>query len=114
MASSADDVSLGGYKIPALTGKENYRTWRINMKDTLRVLDLLPHIEKSLDDLIAANQSDEAKIRKTDSKAIFQMRVRCDPFVQTFIESVDTAKEIWDTLRNEYEDSRSIACIYLW
>ena len=113
MASSADDVSLGGYKIPALTSKENYRSWRINMKDTLRVLDLLPYIEKSLNDLIAANQSDEAKIRKADSKALFQMRVQCDPFVQTFIESVDTAKEIWDTLWNECEDSGSIAHIYL-
>ena len=114
MASSKDDgISLGGYKIPALTGKENYRSWKSNVKDILEDMDLLPHIEKSLDDLIAAKQSDEEKIRKSNKKATMNMRIRCDQYVQTFIESVCDAKEAWEILRNEYEDSGSITRIYL-
>ena len=105
MASSKDDgISLGGYKIPALTGKDNYRSWKSNLKDILEDMDLLQHIEKSLDDLIPADKSNEATIRKSNKKAIMNMRIRCDQYVQTFIESVGDAKEAWDILQNEYED----------
>jgi len=114
MASSKDDgISLGGYKIPALTSKENYRSWKSNVKDILEDMDLLPHIEKSLDDLIAAKQSNKEKIRKSNKKATMNMHIQCNQYVQTFIESVCDAKEAWEILRNEYEDSGSITCIYL-
>jgi hypothetical protein len=115
MASSKDHgISLSGYKIPALTGKENYCSWKSNVKDILEDMDLLPHIEKLLDDLIAANESNKEKIKKSNKKAIMNMCIQCNQYVQTFIELVHDAKEAWDILWNEYEDSRSIACIYLW
>ena len=114
MAASAEgDVSLGSYKIPALTGKENYHSWKTNIKDILKDLKLVLHIEKLLDDLIKVDTTNEEKIWENNQKAVFHMWVHCSPYVQTYVESAKTAKDVWDTLRNEYEVTGIITQIYL-
>jgi len=114
MASSPEgETSLGSYKIPALTGQDNYHSWKTNIKDILKDLKLIPHIENSLNDLIEANKGNEEKTQENNQKAIFHMHVHCSPHVQTDIESTKTAKEVWDTLKHEYEVMGIITQIYL-
>ena len=107
MSTAEDTVTSGGFRIPRLAGKDNYKTWKVNMVDILSDGDLLEHIKKIPEDLFLANALEEAKakIRKHDRKALGQIRLRCSGFAGVYVESATLAKEAWDRLRTEFEDS---------
>ena len=73
--TTEDTVMSRGFWIPCLTGKENYKTWRVNMVDILSEGDLLEHIEKTPKELYPANATEEAKakIRKCNRRALSQI-----------------------------------------
>lgn len=107
MSTAEDTVTSGGFWIPCLAGKDNYKTWKVNMVDILSDGDLLEHIEKIPEDLFPANASEEvkAKIRKHNQKALGQIRLRCSGFARVYVKSTTLAKEVWDRLWTEFEDS---------
>src|SRR5260370_5203241 len=112
MSTVGDTVASGGFRVPSLTGKDNYKTWKINMVDILSDMDLLNHIEKKPEELHAADAAAaiKTKILKMDQKTLGQIRLRCTPFAGVYIEDSILAKEkdAWETLQSEFQDSGAL------
>ena len=68
MSTVGDTIASGGFQVPSLTGKDNYKTWKINMVDILSDMDLLNHIEKKPKELHVADATTtiKTKILKMD------------------------------------------------
>ena len=68
MSTVGDTVMSGGFRVPSLTRKDNYKTWKINMVDILSDMDILDHIEKKPKELHAADATTaiKTKILKLD------------------------------------------------
>jgi len=107
LTTTEDTVTSGGFRIPCLTRKENYKTWRVNMVDILSEGDLLRHIEQTPEELYLADATEEAKakIRKHDQRALSQIRLQCNGFTSVFVEDEVLAKDAWVTLQTEFEES---------
>ena len=75
MLTVGDTIASGGFQVPSLTGKDNYKTWKLNMVDILSDMDPLDHIEKKPEDLHAANAATtiKTKILKLDQKTLGQI-----------------------------------------
>src|SRR6266850_2315931 len=110
---SADDSNSGCFRIASLTGEENYKSWRIQMRACLFELNLTKYIDKPLANIIAANAKESDKHKKQDQHALGQMIVRCTPWVLTFIEEIATAKEAWETLQQTFQASSVLAKIFI-
>src|SRR5260370_1901091 len=107
MSTVGDTIMSGGFRVPSLTGKDNYKTWKINMVNILSDMDLLDHIEKKPDELHAADATAavKAKFVKLDQKTLGQIRLQCTPFAGVYIENSVLVKEAWETLHTEFQDS---------
>ena len=105
--TTEDTVTSRGFQILCLTGKENYKTWRVNMVDILSEGDLLKHIEQTPEELYLANATEEAKakIRKCDQRALGQIWLWCNAFTSVFVEDEVLAKDAWVTLWTEFKES---------
>src|SRR5258708_34954901 len=89
--------SLGSYRIPELDGHNSYQTWKINMMDILHHAKLFKYVEMYL----PADAKDDVK--EADREALSQIRLCTSPYIKTFIAMAETAKDAWDTLKQEFE-----------
>src|SRR6266478_5740390 len=112
--SSTDDINSGGYRFASLTGEDNYKSWRLQMRASLFESDLTDFIDKPLSDIInAADKKEEPKLRKQDRRALGQIIMRCMPWILTFIETAPTARDAWETLRKRFQPSSTSAKIFI-
>src|SRR5258708_3982087 len=115
--SSADGetTSSGGYRIPSLTGQDNYKTWRIQMRSVLFESDLVGYIEKPLTEHLNAttDEKEQQKHKKHDQRALGQMQMRCSAWALTFIENAATAREAWETFRKNFQATSVSSKIFI-
>src|SRR5260370_11586144 len=112
MSTVRDTIASSGFQVPSLTGKDNYKTWKLNMVDILSDMDLLDHIEKKPEELHAANAATaiKTKILKMDQKTLGQIRLQCTPFAGVYIEDSILVKDAWETLQSKFQDSGASSC----
>ena len=81
------------FMIDRLTGRENYHTWSFAMEN------LLEH--EGLHAAILGTENDVVKAKKAKAKLVLSI----DPKLFVHIQSLTTAKEIWDKLKTIFEDN---------
>src|SRR5258708_13829856 len=115
--SSADGetTSSSGYRIPSLTGQDNYKTWRIQMHAILFESNLNGYIEKTLTEQLndTTNEKEQQKHKKHDQRALGQMQMCCSAWALTFIENAAMAREAWETLRKNFQATSISSKIFI-
>jgi hypothetical protein len=82
--------------VEKLKGRENYSSWKFQMKALLKLEDQWDVVEGTV-------KKDEA--REKDRKALSKISLLVDADLIHHIESCTSAKEAWDTIQNLFEDS---------
>lgn len=81
--------------IDKLKGRINYDTWRQQVKGYLTIKDLYIVIAKDID-------PDESPL--TNAKCIAEITLLVETSLLSYITNTDSAKEVWDSLANAFED----------
>ena len=100
MASSED---LGHAMKFCKLNASNYRTWAFNMKLYLENQDLFDHVDGTA--IAPANSTSEAQrhaFRRAAKKAWTSICLAVEPEEQIHIRETSTAKEAWDTLKEQF------------
>lgn len=113
MEASSTTIGLAGIAPPILDGS-NYHVWQVRMKAFLEGADLWEAVEDDyvVPPLVAnptANQQKLYKERVTrKAKARSSLYAAVTPIIFNRIMSLESAKDIWDFLKKEYEGNKKI------
>jgi hypothetical protein len=92
-----------------LNGVENYSIWSVQMTDVLNDMSLDQHIADG-----AQAPSDLAEVdkwKRSDRRALTQIRLRVAPPIVVDISSAKSALEAWTTLKENYQSEGGIGII---
>ncbi|KZV99858.1 hypothetical protein EXIGLDRAFT_831224 [Exidia glandulosa HHB12029] len=95
-------------KIESLQGEHNYNAWRVQISDYLNELGLGGHIDGSTQ---LSTATDAAAWRKSDAKALRQIRMRVAKDIIVYVQDASTAKEAWDTLAETFRPAGAIGIV---
>lgn len=79
--------------VPKLVGRENYAEWCFAMENFF--------VLEGFSDCLFGKQTDTVMVAKAKAKLILTL----DPSIYVHIRDKNTCKEVWDTLKNMYEDN---------
>lgn len=103
-------LTSSSYRIPPLTGPENYLTWRIQISDILHELGLWDYVSGTND---KPKRGDSSDWQIKDRRALTTIRLRVSNDMMFHILSAETSKQAFDALANVFASEGSIARITL-
>lgn len=95
-------------KIESLQGEQNYNAWRVQMFDYLSEMGLGGHVDGSTQ---LSQATDAAAWRKSDAKALRQIRMRVARDIIVYVQDASSAKEAWDTLAETFRPAGAIGIV---
>ena len=105
MASSFDDTVKNALKFAKLNGTI-YRTWAFNMRLNLESLDLFEYADGSAVAPTGTEDSNDGALQRAFNSRVKNARtyicLAVEPEQQIHIRNTKTAKEAWDSLKNQF------------
>lgn len=95
---STTDSTTTSYRIEALRGGENYRSWKVQLLDILTDSGYEDHIDPN-----SIPSTPDAKWTKADRRALSAIRLRISPDIIHHIEGETTALSAWEMLAHIFE-----------
>ncbi|GAV61290.1 DUF4219 domain-containing protein/UBN2 domain-containing protein [Cephalotus follicularis] len=107
---AANGSNLQQSMIPIFKG-ENYEFWSIKMKTLFRSQELWEIVEDGVPP--NEDQGRMRELKKRDAKALFFIQQGLHETVFSRVSAAETAKEAWDTLRNEFQGTTKVKAVKL-
>lgn len=85
--------------IEKLKGRENYETWKFAVRAFLEMESLWGYVDNT------ATETNEEKKKKGDTMAKAKLILLVEPINYAHIQNATSAKEVWDSLKNAFDDS---------
>ena len=103
-------LNSSSYRIPPLSGPENYLTWRIQITDILYELGLYDYVSGTKE---KPKRGDTTEWDSADRRALTTIRLRISNNMMMHVLSAETSKQAFDALANVFATEGSIARITL-
>lgn len=85
--------------IQKLKGRENYESWKFAVRAFLEIENLWGYIDGT------SEETDDKKNKQNDIVAKAKLILLVEPINYAHIQDAKTAKEVWDKLKNAFDDS---------
>ena len=99
------------YCIEPLKGAENYASWKLKLEDILTEQGLWDYVNSDANLSPTAAEDDKTKWHKKDRSALSAIRLCVTNQCMVYVASATTAKEVWDTLKEMYQEHSPIGII---